>query len=161
MNPERMAAMHVGKRVQARLASGVKSFTKAVKITPITSPIIPERITRYRDELFNSIASYASSREKANKTRIHYIEYGLLVKLEILEIRAHLVLRLPDLATRSKQCTEESERIDILIQRVADNRVWGLAGGTCGPGRIPSPKDAEVEKMAVGYLAPTTRGLFV
>jgi hypothetical protein len=41
--------------------------------------MIPERITRYRDELFNSIASYASSREKANRTRLHYIEYGLLV----------------------------------------------------------------------------------
>ncbi len=55
-NPERMAARHIGKSVEARLAAGTMSFTKAVKITPITSPMTPERIARNNETLFIVIA---------------------------------------------------------------------------------------------------------
>src|SRR4030042_2004160 len=51
-SPERMAARQIGRSVQVRLADGSKSFTRPVKMTPITSPMRPERITRNNEEPF-------------------------------------------------------------------------------------------------------------
>jgi hypothetical protein len=62
--PKRLAARHIGKSVQARFAAGIMSFTKAVKITPITSPMTLEIIARSKEKFFIVIASPAAHKEE-------------------------------------------------------------------------------------------------
>ena len=57
-NPEKTAAVHVGIRAQVRFVAGIARFTKAVRITPITSPMTQERMARNNETLF-ILASYA------------------------------------------------------------------------------------------------------
>jgi hypothetical protein len=66
-NPEKTAARHIGMRVQARFVAGIARFTKAVRITPITSPMTHERIARNNETLF-TLASHATSRSANSST---------------------------------------------------------------------------------------------
>jgi hypothetical protein len=65
-----MAARQIGKSVGTRFVAGTMSFTKAVKITPITSPIKPERIARNKEIFLIVNAPQAASREKVMKAHL-------------------------------------------------------------------------------------------
>jgi hypothetical protein len=64
-NAEKTAARHIGMRVQARFVAGTARFTKAVRITPITSPMTHEAIARNNETLF-TLASHGK-RDTANQ----------------------------------------------------------------------------------------------
>jgi hypothetical protein len=66
-NPEKIAARHVGMRAQVRLVAGIARFTKAVRITPITSAMTQERVARNNETLF-ILASYARRSDASAST---------------------------------------------------------------------------------------------